>query len=488
MMTPRRSAAVMIAVAAVICPLMLSGAVQATAGTQMPPNAAAVTGTWGAAQKVPGAIALNGGGQAQVQSVSCASAGNCSAGGYYTDRSGHHQVFVVSQVNGTWHNAIEVPGTATLNRGGNANIFSVSCASAGNCSAGGYYTTDAFGHTQAFLVSQVKGTWRTAIKVPGTAALNVHGNAEVNSVSCPSAGNCTAGGYYKDGSYHYQAFVVSEVNGTWRTAKELLGTVALNKGGNAGVTSVSCASAGNCSAGGSYVGSSPGSLPFVASEVNGTWRSARAVPGAAALTDGGALITSVSCSAAGNCSAGGAYQDSSGHEQAFVVNQVAGTWHSATQVPGTASLNTGGSAYIYSLSCGSAGNCSAVGSYFTSYLHAFVANEVNGVWGTAIELPGTAALNLGKTAYAISVSCASAGNCTAGGTYTDSAEHMQAFVASEVNGTWRTATQLPGTGALNPGGHAFVESVSCTSAGKCSAGGGYTGSARNRQAFVATQS
>jgi hypothetical protein len=65
---------------------------------------------------------------------------------------------------------------------------------------------------------------------------------------------------------------------------------------------------------------------------------------------------------------------------------------------------------------------------------------------------------------------------------------MQAFVASEVNGTWRTATQLPGTGALNTGGHAFVESVSCTSASKCSAGGGYTGSARNRQAFVATQS
>ena len=487
-MTPRRSAAVMTAIAAVICPLMLAGAGQAAAGTAMPASAAAVAGTWGAAQKVPGAIALNSGGLAAVQSVSCASAGNCSAGGYYTGRSGHHQAFVVSQVNGTWHNAIEVPGTATLNKGRNANIFSVSCASAGNCSAGGYYTTDAFGHTQAFLVSQVKGTWRTAVKVPGTAALNVHGNAEVNSVSCGSPGNCTAGGSYKDGSFRTQAFVVSEVNGTWRTARELLGTAALNKGGNAGVVSVSCASAGNCSAGGSYIGSSPGSLPFVASQVNGTWRSARAVPGAAALMHGGALITSVSCSTAGNCSAGGSYDDSSAHRQAFVVNQVAGTWHSATQVPGTAALNTGGNAYIYSLSCGSSGNCSAVGSYFTGYLHAFVANEVNGVWRTAIEVPGTVALNQGKTAYAISVSCASAGNCTAGGTYTDSAKRMQAFVVSEVNGTWGTAKQVPGTGALNPGGNAYVESVSCTSAGKCSAGGGYTGSAGNRQAFVATQS
>jgi hypothetical protein len=32
----------------------------------------------------------------------------------------------------------------------------------------------------------------------------------VNSLSCPSAGNCSAGGTYLDGSGHQQAFVVSE--------------------------------------------------------------------------------------------------------------------------------------------------------------------------------------------------------------------------------------------------------------------------------------
>jgi hypothetical protein len=49
------------------------------------------------------------------------------------------------------------------------------------------------------------GTWHTAQKVPGTATLNKGGNAQVYSVSCVSAGNCSAGGYYKDGSWHYQA-------------------------------------------------------------------------------------------------------------------------------------------------------------------------------------------------------------------------------------------------------------------------------------------
>ncbi len=63
------------------------------------------------------------------------------------------QAFVVSQVNGAWHTAIQVPSTATLNTGGNAFVQSVSCASAGNCSAGGGYT-DSSGHTQAFVVTE----------------------------------------------------------------------------------------------------------------------------------------------------------------------------------------------------------------------------------------------------------------------------------------------------------------------------------------------
>jgi hypothetical protein len=55
-------------------------------------------------------------------------------------------------VNSTWSTATQVPGTATLNTGGNAATESLSCASAGNCSAGGSYT-DSSGHAQAFVVS-----------------------------------------------------------------------------------------------------------------------------------------------------------------------------------------------------------------------------------------------------------------------------------------------------------------------------------------------
>ena len=206
----------MMVAAAAVCTVLFTGASAAAAGTQAAAaaRAAASGGSWGTAEEVPGIAALNKGGSAGINSVSCASAGNCGAGGYYASRSGSggltYQAFVVGEKDGTWGTAVKVPGTAAINKGGNAGINSVSCAAAGNCSAGGSYT-DRAGNVQAFIVSEKDGAWATAVKVPGTAALNKGGNAGINSVSCAAAGNCSAGGSYTDSSGNVQAFVVSEV-------------------------------------------------------------------------------------------------------------------------------------------------------------------------------------------------------------------------------------------------------------------------------------
>src|SRR5215471_2416641 len=347
---------------------------------------------------------------------------------------------------GTWRTAIEVPGLGLLNKGGDAGVSSVSCGSAGNCAAGGSYLDgpDGPGNYQAFVVSEQNGTWRKAIEVPGSGALNKGGAADVESVSCASAGNCAAGGFYTElgNPGHFQAFVVSEINGTWGKAIEVPGSGALNAGGGAGVSSVSCASAGNCAAGGFY-------------------------------TD----------------------TDGFGHQQAFVVSERNGTWGTARQVPGSGALNTGASANVNSVSCGSAGNCAAGGYYFDGSwnFQAFVVSERNGTWRTAIEVPGSGALNTGGSARVESVSCASAGNCAASGVYNDGSGHQQAFVVSGVNGTWRTAIEVPGSGALNTGecplrcARGGVSSVSCASAGNCAAGGTYTDIFGRIQAFVVSQ-
>ena len=43
--------------------------------------------------------------------------------------------------------------------------------------------------------------------------------------------------------------------------------------------------------------------------------------------------------------------------------------------------------------------------------------------------------------------------------------------AAAVGGTWRTAREVPGTAALNQGGYAVADPVSCRSAGSCGARG-----------------
>jgi hypothetical protein len=455
-------------------------------------GAAVVSGTWGTAQEVPGTASLNAGGFAAVTSVSCATAGNCGAAGYYVDGAGDLQTFVATETNGVWGTAEKVPGLTSLNGGGVPTAVSVSCAAAGNCTAGGSYE-DGSGHFQAFVVTEANGTWGKAKQVPGTAALNAGGFAAVKSVSCGAAGDCSAGGDYTDSAGHYQAFVVTQASGVWGKAKEVPGTAALNAGGSAGVNSMSCAAAGDCSAGGIYWDGAGNFQAFVVTQASGIWGKAKEVPGTATLNAGGrAAVSSVSCASAGNCSAGGSYDDSGGATQAFVVTQANGIWGKAKEVPGTAALNVGLDAAVNSVSCASAGNCSAGGNYQggPSGNQAFVVTQANGIWGKAEEVPGTAALNVGGDAAVSSVSCATAGNCSAGGFYltgSGGSGNLQAFVVTRVNGIWGTAQEVSGMASLAPFG-GKITSVSCAAANRCSAGGQYGDSADNLQAFVVTES
>ncbi|MEO9181274.1 MAG: hypothetical protein ABI298_06455, partial [Acidimicrobiales bacterium] len=42
------------------------------------------------------------------------------------------------------------------------------------------------------------------------------------ALSCPSAGNCGAGGAYQDNAANTQGLVLNEVNGTWKKAVKLV--------------------------------------------------------------------------------------------------------------------------------------------------------------------------------------------------------------------------------------------------------------------------
>jgi hypothetical protein len=294
--------------------------------------AAAAAANAGTVSAVAGAVSAAAS-FGEVNAVSCASAGNCTAGGTVDGRRVQGG-FVAAERNGSWGKAIEVPGLAALSNDGEADLSSVSCSSAGNCAAGGSWFSD---HRpigdQGFVAAERSGRWGRAIEVPGLGALNKGGYARVVSVSCTSAGNCAAGGFY-EGGRGQQGFVVTERDGRWHTAIEVPGLGALNTGAGAEVNSVSCALAGNCAAGGIYRDSQHKYQGFVLAERRGRWRTAVEVPGLGILNKGGdALVRSVSCASAGSCAAGGFYLEGNGNEQGFVTSERNGRWGKAIQMP-----------------------------------------------------------------------------------------------------------------------------------------------------------
>ncbi len=270
---------------------------------------------------IPGLAALNKGGEVLPGRISCASAGNCTAGGFYGDSHRHVQGFVVSESKGHWGKAIGVPGLGGLNKGGDITHISVSCGSAGNCSVGGDYL-DGSGHTQAFIANENKGHWGKAIEVPGTKTLNKGGFAVVSSLSCSPGGNCSAGGFYLIKHADGQGFVVSEKNGTWGKAIEIPHLGRLNKGAEVAEFSVSCGAAGNCVAAGDYLDNEEGQFHgFVVSQAKGAWDQAMQLPGFKALKARFSHIGGISCPSPGHCAAIGSYRDHTGHEQGFVASQ-----------------------------------------------------------------------------------------------------------------------------------------------------------------------
>lgn len=92
--------------------------------------------------------------------------------------------------------------------------------------------------------------------------------------------------------------------------------------------------------------------------------------------------------------------------------------------------------------------------------------------GVEIRPPLNAAPN--PLATLLTVSCTGAGSCVAGGGYTDSASADQAMAVTGSHGSWRRALELRlPSDALAANPVASVSSVACTGAGSCAGVGGY---------------
>ncbi len=426
-------------------------------------DAGAPGGTWGQAQPlaVPrGEIALPPG----ISAISCPAVGECSAIGSVAQQPVHGPPLygtTVAETDGRWGAEKAVPGLATISTGGSGGLSAISCGAPGDCGAGGAYNYDGPDGTQeqgAFVVSENDGTWDTVhpiYDVGGSATTD----AGVTSISCPSAGNCTAAGVYYDyGIRGWDDFIVSEVAGLWGPAEPVPGLAALSTGADTTrVAAISCPAAGSCAIDGTY-STAAGEGGWIAGETGGAWAPAAPLPGLG-------LPTSLSCPSAGNCTAFGS--SSSSHSEGTepaVASAVSGVWGPAQEIQGIAGL--GGSAgFGLALSCPSAGNCTAAGDVQGAADNdptVFVTTETDGSWGDASPVAGLGYLG-SQTSGLSALSCGAAGYCTmVGGTGNNG------FIVGEAAGRWSAPRLVPGVDSSHS---SEVSAVSCPAAGYCSIGG-----------------
>jgi Bacterial Ig-like domain (group 3) len=287
----------------------------------------------------PAALPLAGGlnkGNSRVTSVSCASPRNCAAGGWYTDAHHAKQAFVISETPAGWKTFH--PVAVSLNKGGSAQVNEVSCASNGNCSAvGSYQPTTTM--SVPFAINLRNGVWGPMLALPGVAKLDTGHFSFASSVSCGSPGDCTAdGAYFVAKTKTQPIFVDTEKNWTWSTAIGLPGIGALNTGRDAFPGPVSCVSPGDCSAAGDYTPAGGSFQVWSDSQRNGTWASAQPLLGLISISDGPAQVNGLSCARTTlSCGMVGYYSDIHGGQQPFVAS---GAIAAATSVSGTASAQT----------------------------------------------------------------------------------------------------------------------------------------------------
>jgi hypothetical protein len=195
------------------------------------------SGTWSTKALEKGE---NSGNIAAITAVSCVASNFCAAGGYYT--SSGTQFAFASLWNG--ENWTSDTLDAAKTSGKTSTVGGISCASESLCTlVGGVSTSNSY--EQAFAAVYDGLGW--SYRLIGTK-LNTDNNGRLDDVSCTGT-LCTAVGRYEDTNTGVQALAAVYNGSSWQTSSV---ATKLNTGGDAELESVSCPTLDNCVATGFY--------------------------------------------------------------------------------------------------------------------------------------------------------------------------------------------------------------------------------------------
>lgn len=362
--------------------------------------------------------------------VSCVSPNVCMAVGQAVNPSGMPLAELKNR--GAW-TLLTVPDP-----GAGSAFESVSCTSVKFCEAVGTVPSGGGNAPLAEFWNGASWQIQTAITPPGAI------DSELDSVSCTSAKACTAAGE-KTASSARTVPLAERWNGVkWR----IQSTPSPAKALSVGFTSVSCTAAKRCVAVGD---SSKGSQDSALAELwNGAKWTTQKTPDLPSGND--SQLNSVSCTSASACMAGGTGMAERWNGKKWTLQKIANP-HGGT--PTT----------LFGISCVRAGVCYGVGSFFADGVETRTAQFWNGSTWSNEAVPITTSQDSSELSR---VSCTTAQDCTAVGSYHDPVDGTRAL-AEDFELRWQDQSPLP----LNGVTATSLDGVSCSGARACVAVGSF---------------
>ena len=99
-----------------------------------------VNGAWGTATLLAGSKYLNLGNNDALTNLSCIADQVCAAAGFYTDGLGNTHTLVANEIPAGWYGVGPLPDATELNGGNEASVTALACATTGSCAAAGDFT------------------------------------------------------------------------------------------------------------------------------------------------------------------------------------------------------------------------------------------------------------------------------------------------------------------------------------------------------------
>jgi hypothetical protein len=373
------------------------------------------------------------------------------------------------------------------------NVYTAStvCPVANGCVTVGWYN-DTSGKTWGLIETQNGTTW-TDTEAPQPANSGTGTNqgfwfgsqtcgfdAPCRAVSCPTTTSCTAVGQYTNSGGDPAPVVDTLTNGTWTSQEGALPADASTTAPDAFLFSVSCASATSCVAVGSYNDTGGHQSAYVSTLANGTWTSAAAALPSDTTPTPDAFLFGVSCTSSTSCVASGQYQSTNG-SSALLDVLANGTW-TGVRGPQPSNANTSPESTLTQVACPSTSSCTAVGSYAVQAGGAApLIDAWNGTTWTGLAGPTPSDFDAAEGAQLLAVSCGSPGSCVAVGGYDTSAVVNQAGLIDTLSGGTWTATRAPEPSGATTGtnAQASLNEVACSTPASCITVGSYSGGTGN---------